>query len=89
MDDLKLKNVEGYTEQQDDGEEAEGWHVVTNGDEVREGWQEVKEVGLVEALEEVIQFTVHSLQQPRRRPSRQIKQVKMKPAGTVLLIMKV
>lgn len=54
-----------YTKQQDDGEEAEGWHVIANGHEVREGWQEVKEVGLVQAFEEVIQFTIHSLQQPR------------------------
>lgn len=55
-------NVRGYTEQQDDGEEAEGWHVITDGDEVREGGQEVEEVGLVEALEEVVQFAIHSLQ---------------------------
>lgn len=39
--------AKGYTKQQDDGEEAEGWHVVTNGDEVREGRHEVEEVGLV------------------------------------------
>lgn len=46
--------MKGYTKQQDDGEEAEGWHVIANGHEVREGWQEVKEVGLVQAFEEVI-----------------------------------
>lgn len=39
--------VKGYTKQQDDGEEAKGWHVVTNGDKVREGRHEVEEVGLV------------------------------------------
>lgn len=40
----------GYTEQQDDCEEAEGWHVVANRNKVREGRHEVEEVGLVEAL---------------------------------------
>lgn len=57
--------MKGYTKQQDDDDEAEGWHVIANGHEVREGWQEVEEVGLVEAFQEVVQFTVHSLQQPR------------------------
>lgn len=42
--------AKGYTEEQDDGEEPEGWHVVTNGNEVREGGHEVEEVGLVQAL---------------------------------------
>lgn len=39
--------VKGYTKQKDDGEEAKGWHVVTNGDKVRERRHEVEEVGLV------------------------------------------
>ncbi len=57
--------AKGYTKQQDDGEEAKGWHVVTNGDEVREGRHEVEEVGLVQALQEIIQLTIHSFQEPR------------------------
>lgn len=80
--------MEGYTKQQDDGEEAEGWHVVTNGDEVREGWQEVKEVGLVEALQEVIQLTIHSLQQPGGCPQIAIQRL-TKPAGTILFVVTV
>lgn len=47
---------------------------------MREGWQEVKEVGLVEALEEVVQFTIHPLQQPGRMEIKQLG----KPAGAVL-----
>lgn len=40
----------GYAEQQYDCEEAKGWHVVANRNKVREGWHEVEEVGLMEAL---------------------------------------
>lgn len=39
--------MKGYTKQQDHCEEAKGWHIITNGDKVRERWHEVKEVGLV------------------------------------------
>lgn len=46
----KKYRSKGYTEQQDDCEEAEGWHVVANRNKMREGRHEVEEVGLVEAL---------------------------------------
>lgn len=39
--------MKGYTKQQDECEEAKGWHIITDGDKVSEGWQKVKEIGLV------------------------------------------
>lgn len=44
------KHFKGYTEQQDDCQESEGWHVVANRNKLREGRHEVEEVGLMEAL---------------------------------------
>lgn len=61
-----MRRAKGYTKQQDDSKETKCWHVVTNGDKVREGWHEVEEVRLVQTLQEIIQLTIHSLQQSRR-----------------------
>lgn len=38
---------------------------------MREGRHEVKEVGLVQALQEVIQLTIHSFQEPRGNSCKQ------------------
>ena len=54
----------GYTQEEDEGQQAKGRHVVANGDEAREGGHQVEEVGLVETLQEVVQLPVHSLQEP-------------------------
>lgn len=57
----------GYLETKDQEQKAGGRHVEADGDEAGERGEQVEEEGLVQALQEVVEFAEHALQSPAGR----------------------
>lgn len=60
----------GYLEDQDEEEEAEGWHVEPDGDKAGERREQIEEVGLVQPLQQVVQLPEDALEGPAGRAER-------------------